>query len=609
METGLLSHIETKKPRTMQKCILVTIILLIIFQVLVIMYVFEFGYITKDYYTEQTQKLMDEAIADVKTGFGMEDTVQLKKSSNKKEIPTSFVTPYQLPRYSQYNRGTCWALATIGLLEQSYRDNGIRKGFLKENEYVRLSSQAYAIDILNQCKAHPEACPGKEINNSTAGGYVEWLYAFKGVYDKVLPESACPYYEEEKDQWVCENKYEKQQSNPIKFDVTGISVKRNIQEVKEMLVNTNKPVAFDSSLIIGEYAIPTANHDMLRAFVTNVDACPDNPSEECMYLPQHEMNPNGDFFIEDVKALSEGGHAMNIVGYNDDFVNKDGTKGAFIVRNSWLEAVYDYEVNKWFFPGKEETKRSELKKKSKAEMPPPTPRNYYRGSHSQQYIMQQISEWDERTLCPNPNNIQNWDSCVNLAVGPIKHGLKRSIDTSSACFNETYMLEYAKNYRRPMEFRCLNQFTDELCSEEDLEGSRFFLISKSQSIHNKNLANFCMLKVNKTDITQQKEFCAYDIPFDYIGYLFMPIREQMEILQNNEDHCGYHIWPYSYIEKNQKFRGFFDTIHFDIIWDDRSYLANKQEGFDYSYIEKSTGIQSDFPDFLGPEPYQKRFFE
>ena len=135
MDTGLLSHIETKKPRTMQKCIMGTIVLLIIFQILVIMYVFEFGYITHEAYTERTQKIMNEAIADVKTGFGMEDTIQLKQSSNGKELPISHLTPYQLPRYSQYNRGTCWALATIGILEQSYRENGIRKGYLKENEY------------------------------------------------------------------------------------------------------------------------------------------------------------------------------------------------------------------------------------------------------------------------------------------------------------------------------------------------------------------------------------------------------------------------------------------------------------------------------------------
>ncbi|GAB1227459.1 hypothetical protein ENUP19_0340G0040 [Entamoeba nuttalli] len=595
METGLLGHAEQKAPTSLQKCILGLVALLIIFQAFVLIFIFTSGYVTLDNYKLSAQNIMDKAVQDVDEGL------------TQPVLPTSFVTPYQLPRYCQYNRGTCWALATIGLLEQSYRDNGIRKGFLKENEYLRLSPQAYAIDVLNQCALHPEACPGKQgIDNSTEGGYVEWLYAFTDLYDKVIPESACPYAQENEGQWECVDKEKKQASNPIKFNVTSITTKRNIYDVKKLLFDTNKPVAFDSSLIIGQYAIPTAGHEMLRAFVKNVDNCPNSNNEECMYLEQHEMNPDGEFFIEDTKAASEGGHAMNIVGYNDHFVNKDGTKGAFIVRNSWLEAVYDYDANQWIFPEEKQRKKFNVKANK---LPPPTPRNYYRGSHSSKYIMQEISEWDERILCPNPNNIQNWDSCVNLAVGPTKQGVRQNIPDSSACFNQTFMMEYAKNYRRPMEFRCLNQFTSELCSEEDLDGSRFFLTHKSQSIHNPNLVNFCMLRVNKTDITQQKEFCANDVPFDYVEFLFMPTREYMDLLQNNEDYCGFHIWPYSYIERNQKYRGFFDVIHFDITWDDRSYLANKEKGFDYQYIDSSTKNQADFPEFIGPEPYQKRFTE
>ena len=32
---------------------------------------------------------------------------------------------------------------------------------------------------------------------------------------------------------------------------------------------------------------------------------------------------------------SIGGHSMCIIGYNDDFVNLDRSKGAFEIRNSW----------------------------------------------------------------------------------------------------------------------------------------------------------------------------------------------------------------------------------------------------------------------------------
>ncbi|ELP94009.1 hypothetical protein EIN_182360, partial [Entamoeba invadens IP1] len=546
-------------------------------------------------------------------------------------LPSSYLSNYQLPRYCQYDRGTCWAFATIGLLEQSYRENGIKKGFLKENEYVRLSPQAYAIDVMNECEKHKDACPDKQkLLNSTEGGYVEWLYAFTNLYDKILPESACPYAEENEGQWECENKEEKQKKNPLKFNVTNIVTKRTISDIKKLLYKTQKPVGFDSALIIGKYAIPSADHPMLRAFVSEIDGCPDNPNEECLYLDQHEMNPDGEFFIEDNQALSEGGHAMNIVGYNDEFTNKDGSKGAFVVRNSWLEAEYWPEKKQWIFHDKEQEKKFMTKfaknakadtadKKVKRDDPPPTPRNYYRGSHSQQYIMQQISEWDERTICPNANNIQNWDSCVNLATGPTKYGVKKDykeqkkgaaiVDEKSACLNETFLNEYVANYRRPMEFTCLNQFTDELCSQDDIDNSRFFLTHKSPSTINPNLVNFCMVRVNKNDITIQKEFCVNDVPFDYVEFLFMPVQNQMEALKNKEDLCGFNIWPYAYMDKSIKYRGFFDVIHFAITWDDQSYTANKVDGLDYQYVESSKHTQEAFPEFMGPEPYQKRFYE
>ena len=610
MENSLLNTPEAPVPNTLKKLAMFLLVVIIIFQGIVMAFVFGSNYSTGDTYEEDVTKLMNSSIQDVEEGL----------QSTGETVPRAFCTPYQLPRYCQQERGTCWAFSTIGILEQSYRENGIKKGFLKEEQYVRLSPQGYAIDVMNECAKHRDACPSKVGRfNSTAGGFVEWLYAFPSLYDKILPEAACPYQYHDDGEWICDRKDEKQSKNPIKFDVTNLVVKRSINEVKKLLVKTNKPVAFDSSLIIGYHVIPTKGHEALRNLVDKVDGCPDDASQECMYLEQHEMNPNGEFFIADTLAASEGGHAMNIVGYNDEFANKDGSKGAFVVRNSWLEAVYDTEENMWKFPedsinkafikkSKKDKKRVTLKSKQDL---PPTPRNYYRGSHSSDYILGKISEWDERTICPNANNVMNWDSCVSMSTGPTKYGVKKAIEDSSACFNETFMMSHVKNYRRPMEFRCLNQFSDALCNDEDVENATFFLTHKSQSLNDPNLINICMLRVMKNDHTNQKEFCVRDVPFDYIEFLFMPVQKQMDLLQNNEDYCGFHIWPYSYIEKNQKYRGFFDVLHFDIEWDDRSYAANKENNkdFDYSLIEESTGIQSKHPEFAGPEPYQTRFQE
>ena len=183
--------------------------------------------------------------------------------------------------------------------------------------------------------------------------------------------------------------------------------------------------------------------------------------------------------------------------------------------------------------------------------------------------MNRISDWDERTICPNPNNVQNWESCLSFGSGPTKFGVHQSqltADASSYCFNDTWMHEFVQHNKKPTEYRCLNQFTDELCSQDDIQNSRFFLVSKSRSLVNDYYVDLCMLRVNRHDITQQKQFCVNDIPMEYIEFLFMPVQWQMDALANNADYCGFHIWPYSYIEKNQQFRGFFDVIHFDITW-------------------------------------------
>ncbi|KAL7713355.1 Peptidase C1A papain C-terminal domain-containing protein [Entamoeba marina] len=461
METTLINHPDQAPPKTLRNCTFGLLVLVLIFQIPVMIFIFGSGYVTSSSYKEEATTIMNSAVADVATGMNYDE---VSVTANPDSIPSSFMTPHQLPRYCQYDRGTCWAFATMGLLEQSYRAN----------------AQAYAIDVMEQCYEHPEACPGKVGPlNSTEGGFVEWLYAFPTLYDKILPETACPYSEQNDGQWECEDKSSKQEKNPIKFDVTSIVVKRSISEVKNLLTKYNAPVGFDSSLIIGQHVIPTQGHESLRTFITTHGPCPTAANEECMFLPQHEMDPNGEFFIQDSLAESEGGHAMNIAGYNDDFVNKDGTKGAFVVRNSWLDPVLIQLIINGNSLMKKMRKRFAPNDDPSLHEVGDTPRNYYRGSHSADYILGKISEWDERTICPNANNIMNWDSCVNLATGPTKYGVKSNVDTTSACFNETFMLNYVKNYRRPMEFRCLNQFSDA------------------------NLVNICMLRVNASDINQQ----------------------------------------------------------------------------------------------------------
>eukprot|EP00727_Mastigamoeba_balamuthi_P003942 m51a1_g13545 putative papain family cysteine protease domain containing protein (139) ;mRNA; f:982-1764 len=59
-------------------------------------------------------------------------------------LPKSFLIPDRAmtPVKDQMSRGTCWIFSTMGLIESSYRKNGIEKGFLRDDEYVSFSEQA-----------------------------------------------------------------------------------------------------------------------------------------------------------------------------------------------------------------------------------------------------------------------------------------------------------------------------------------------------------------------------------------------------------------------------------------------------------------------------------
>ena len=74
-----------------------------------------------------------------------------------------------------------------------------------------------------------------------------------------------------------------------------------------------------------------------------------------------------------------------------------------------------------------------------------------RGSHSIKYWMQEISQWAERSICPNAANPNNWLSCVLQDPGITSSGARRmrfrgetiddlptSYDISKTCLDSVF---------------------------------------------------------------------------------------------------------------------------------------------------------------------------
>ena len=113
--------------------------------------------------------------------------------------PTRFMVPYVTPAKNQAERSTCWDFATIAMLEQSYRMQGIKMGFLDNETYVSFSEQAWGVGLMRLC-ADPKykehfICSQSNIGkNSTEGGFGSDLFYFPMLSKTALhPEKICPY--------------------------------------------------------------------------------------------------------------------------------------------------------------------------------------------------------------------------------------------------------------------------------------------------------------------------------------------------------------------------------------------------------------------------------
>ncbi|RHZ12188.1 hypothetical protein DYB26_003256 [Aphanomyces astaci] len=270
-------------------------------------------------------------------------------------LPSKFAVQHVTPRQDQAHRGTCWDFATIAYLEWSYRANGVANGWLKAEEYVAFSEQIW--------------------NHTTEGGEDYDLYYLRdGLKNSVLPTAVCPYFKQGNED-VCPGLDAALEHNPVQFEV-------KVQPIPTLQLFTQK-----KALSIGTPVVSVSHYyPCIGPFLSDPHCqkdkdtctlCPSDLSQTTCCVPSHGgHNPNmeGEFFAHSRMSYS-GGHAMHLVGYNDAFRNHEGEVGGFILKNSWADSQT-------------------------------------RGSHSLKWWLQEISDWEERTICPNSyNSPTNWYAC------------------------------------------------------------------------------------------------------------------------------------------------------------------------------------------------------
>ncbi|RHY39694.1 hypothetical protein DYB34_013995 [Aphanomyces astaci] len=279
-------------------------------------------------------------------------------------LPIKFAVDYVTPYKDQARRGTCWDFGTIGALEQSYRKHGVAKGWLDSNEYVSFSEQAYGIEVM-------ELCTGPVWRNSTEGGEVPLLYYLhKGLKDSVFPTRVCPYTSSPGHDWDCPELDDAfvRKSNPLSFTVNDMGTFYDQASIKHKLVQSGLAMPVSTTLVSVQHMYPCVGKLLAndpRCVAATCQLCPPElPMATCCVPADstHGQNMDGEFLAHSGMQV-EDGHTMLVVAYNDLFRTREGATGGFVVKNSWQDG--------------------------------------FQGSHSMAYWMQDVSEWDDRIMCPN----------------------------------------------------------------------------------------------------------------------------------------------------------------------------------------------------------------
>ncbi|KAF0713728.1 hypothetical protein As57867_004226, partial [Aphanomyces stellatus] len=329
-------------------------------------------------------KTVSDSLAHVKAI----EVQQKAAATNFGSLPSKFAVQYVTPRQDQAGRGTCWDFSTISLLEWSYREHGVRNGWLEADEYVAFSQQAYGIEILRLCTGsenspQQKACrvAGDFIWNQTTEGGEDYdlYYLQQGLKNSVLPTAVCPYFKRG-NETVCPSLDAALQNNPVQFNVSKMETYYDGPTIKQQLFVKNKAMALATPVASVNHYYPCIGPFLsdphCQKDKDTCTLCPSNLPQSTCCVPTHGgRNPNmeGEFFAHTSLAY-EGGHAMHLVGYNDAFLNHEGEVGGFILKNSWADSQSG-------------------------------------GSHTLKWWLQDISDWEERTICPNSYTPTNWYAC------------------------------------------------------------------------------------------------------------------------------------------------------------------------------------------------------
>lgn len=497
-------------------------------------------------------------------------------------LPDSFAVDkiYRNPATDQKSRGTCWAWSTLYVLETQYRAQGIRQGFLKENEYVKFSMQAFGAFLGNYCIKHPEIkeCHyGNFLNGpekkSTDDGQVEGLWYYlkdvEELHKAIVPDAVCAYVPtgSPETDFRCDNLSEALKSNPIEFKIKNFETAYDTRHIKQMLYTKQRPLGIGIPLGTINYYVRCSDpiYADLKQCKEKQFLCPrsQNESEYCAKMNFYGYTADGTFVSigKAIRQNSIGGHAMNVVGYNDNWrynnrfssdMSVQNSKGCFILHNSWST-----------------------------------------GGHSIDYLMGRRTMENEQTQCPNHRAPETWIPATLDCIKQNKNDVKKcstdiqrvrgkGLAIGADLLNCTWNRGDKSNVRHcPVNHSFVLK---RLPDRDDVD-----VYELPNGLHSVGVITW------SDDQPEPVETRIETVPFWALHTILKPVGE---IAEQNPQECGFYALPYQSVE-NMRRRAYdlfdnFKVSDIEVEFASHSYARSPDsKNYDTSYLKASTYTQED----------------
>ena len=219
--------------------------------------------------------------------IGIHGTTHVPLVDKPKKLLLGGLTPTADQRF----RGDCWLFSLMGVLEDSYHRYGVERGWLAPGVYVRLSRQAFGIQVMEQCRQRPTImCPVKATStpdgyrnpvlwgNTTEGADERMLYFMKSLADSALPDAVCKYTDTNAGESKCDGLEKALEWNPLRFNVTSADMLYQQTDIQRALLQKQRVLTL--GVLMGAHMPPPA-HALSHPLPTRLTPAPTlgpNPS-------------------------------------------------------------------------------------------------------------------------------------------------------------------------------------------------------------------------------------------------------------------------------------------------------------------------------------------